>query len=98
MIYRTRFGKEYDLSKWPKEHVAFLRRAYWEYANNMDYERFAAFILGAGSPVLSKKHNGPVPVDTPLYDVATDLEFRLGVKRGHYTKDWDGPVDPVWPL
>jgi hypothetical protein len=96
MIYRDRFGQEYDLSTWPKEHLEFLRRAYWHYANNMRYEEFAVFILGSGSPVLDAKKNGPIPTRTPLYEVATDLEFRLGVKQGQYSKDWEGEVDPEW--
>lgn len=95
-IYRTRFGQEYDLAAWPKEHLEFLRKAYWKYATNVPYEEFTAFILGPQSPVLDPKRNGPAPTRTPLYEVATDLEFRLGVKQGHYEKDWEGEVDPEW--
>jgi hypothetical protein len=96
MKYRTRFGKEYDLSKWSPEHMELVRKAYWHYSNNMDYEEFVSFILGSQSPVLNVKKNGPIPAETPLYDVVTDLEFRLGVKQEHYEKDWEGETDPEW--
>jgi len=95
--YRTRKGKEYDLTAWPKDHQELVRKAYWWYTNGMPYEEFVRRILGPDSPVLNLRKNGPVPVDTPLYDVATDLQFRLGVKQGHFLKDWEGDIDP-WPL
>lgn len=95
-IYRTCDGIEYDLSRWPAVHREFLRRAYWHYVNGMPYEEFVAFILGAGSPVLDPKLNGPVPTRTPLYAVVTDLQGRLGVKQGKMLKDWEGEVDPEW--
>lgn len=97
MIYRTRFGDEYNVARWPKEHRQFLQQAYWWYVQDTPYEEFTQRILGPDSPVLNRKKNGPVPTRTPLYEVVTDLEFRLGVKQGHFLKDWDGPVDPEWP-
>lgn len=97
MIYRTCDGAEYDLATWPREHVEFVRRAYWHYINGMKYEDFVTFILGPESPVLNPKANGPKPTRTPLYDVVTDLEGRLGVKQGLMLKDWEGEVDPEWP-
>lgn len=98
IIYRHRNGQTYDLTDWPKKHLDLLRKAYWHYCTNTPYEKFIVVILGPDSPVLDKKENGPVPVDTPLYAVATDLQFRLAVKQGHLLKDWDGPIDPDWPL
>lgn len=97
MIYKTRYGDEYDLSIWPAEHREFIRKAYWRYWQNPPYTEFTTYILGANSPVLNAKTNGPVPTRTPLYEVATDLEFRLAVKQGICTKDWEGEVDPEWP-
>lgn len=97
MVYTTRYGDQYDLSAWPAEHLAFIRRAHWVYWQNPRYEDYSAFILGVSSPVLSRKSNGPIPTRTPLYEVATDLEFRLAVKQGVCQKDWEGDVDPSWP-
>ena len=97
MNYRTRFGDEYELAEWPREHIDFLRRVYGLYLLNVPYEVFTKRILGPESPVLDRKRNGPVPTRTPLYEVATDLEFRLGTKQGRFQKDWDGPIDPDWP-
>lgn len=98
IIYRHRYGQEYDLTDWPKDHLDLLRQAYWHYCHNMPYSEFIPLILGPGSPVLDRKRNGPEPVDSPLYAVATDLQFRLAVKQGVVLQDWDGPIDPVWPL
>ncbi len=97
-IYRTITGKQYNLDTWPEEHLQFLRRAYWHYLHGMKYEDFVAFILGPQSPVLNVNKNGPKPTRTPLYDVVTDLQGRLGVKQGLLIKDWVGEVDPEWPL
>ncbi len=96
MKYKTRFGVEYDLSRWPKEHREFVQRAYWHYTMGMDYDDFIPFILGVNSPVMNRKKNGPAPTRTPLYEVATDLQFRLAVKQGRLEKDWEGEVDPKW--
>lgn len=97
MIYTTRYGDSYDLSTWPAEHLAFARRVYWMYWQNPKYEHYANFILGTQSPVLNRKSNGPKPTRTPLYEVVTDMEFRLAVKQGVCEKDWEGEVDPEWP-
>jgi hypothetical protein len=97
MIYKTRYGDTYDLSMWPTEHVAFVRKAYWEYWQNPKYEDYVTFLLGVNSPVLKRSRERPRPVNTPLYEVATDLQFRLAVKQGVCEKDWEGEVDPVWP-
>lgn len=96
--YKTTDGQEFDLGLMPKEHRDFLTRAYWHYCTGMQYEEFVAFILGPNSPVLDPKKNGPVPTRTPLYEVVTDLQGRLGVKQGLMTQDWEGEVDPIWPL
>lgn len=98
LVYTTTDGQEYDLGLISKDHRDFLARAYWHYCNGMDYEVFVAFILGPNSPVLDPKRNGPTPTRTPLYEVATDLQGRLGVKQGLMTQDWEGEVDPIWPL
>ena len=97
-IYKMMDGREIDLSSWLKEHIQFIRRAWWWYCNNLPFEEFTVKILGPDSPVLDARKNGPTPTRTPLYDVATDLQFRLGTKQGHFKKDWDGEVDPEWPL
>lgn len=94
MIYTTRYGDTYDLATWSKAHMAFLKRAYWLYWQNPRYEEFIIFILGCQSPVLSMKLNGPKPTRSPLYEVTTDLEFRLAVKQGECLKDWEGDIDP----
>lgn len=96
--YKTIDGTEYDLSVWPKEHLDFARRAYWWYCSETPYETFVSRILGPDSPVLKRKTNGSRPTRTPLYGVVTDLQARLGVKQGCLAKDWDGPIDPEWPL
>ncbi len=98
LVYRTTEGREYDLQAMPSEHGEFLRKTYWHYCAGMDYEEFVAFILGPNSPVLDPKKNGPMPTRTPLYEVVTDLQGRLGVKQGLMTQDWEGEVDPIWPL
>ena len=98
LIYTTTGGQEFDLELMPKEHQNFLQRAYWFYCTNMQYEDFVVFILGPNSPVLNPKTNGPIPTRTPLYEVVTDLQGRLGVKQGVMTKDWEGEIDPIWPL
>jgi len=95
--YRTRFGDTYHMDEWPAEHVRWIEKAYLWYCHNIDYEHFVQRILGPSSPVLDKRRNGPQPTRTPLYEVATDLQFRLGVKQGLFEKDWEGEVDPVWP-
>lgn len=97
MRYRARFGDEYDLENWPAEHIRWLREAIRWYEQNMPYEQFTQRILGPASPVLDRRRNGPMPTRSPLYAVATDLQFRLGVKQGFFAKDWDGEVDPQWP-
>jgi len=51
--------------------------------------------LGANSPALNTKTNGLVLTRTPVYEVATNLEFRLVVKQGICTKDWEGDLE--WP-
>jgi hypothetical protein len=66
MIYKTRYGDEYDLSTWPAEHLAFTHRVYWMYWQNPKYEHHANFILGTQSPVLNRKTNRPRPTRTPL--------------------------------
>ena len=58
---------------------------------------FVSMIFGASSPVLKVSSNGPEPTKTPLYEAVTDLQFRLGVKQGHFNKDWEGDIEPVWP-
>ena len=35
---------------------------------------------------------------TTLCEVVTDLQGRLGVKQRVMTKDWEGEIDPIWPL
>lgn len=97
MIYETRFGDVYNLSDWPKGHREFIEQAYRLYLSDTPYIDFVKRILGPQSPVLDRRSNGPTPTRTPLYEVATDLEFRLGTKQGHFLKDWDGPIDPEWP-
>ena len=97
-IYKTASGNEYDLAQMSREHKIFLKRAYWHYCTNMAYEDFIFFILGPNSPVLNLKKNGPKPTNTPLYDITTDLQGRLGVKQGLLSKDWEGDIDPLWPL
>ena len=97
MEYKTITGKVHDLSTWPQEHRQFIRRAYWWYQTDTAYEDFVKRILGSGSPVLDRKENGPEPTKTPFYEVAVDLQARLGVKQGKMTKDWDGPLEPDMP-
>lgn len=46
---------------------------------------------------MSLKGNGPEPLESPLYEVVTDMQMRLAVKQGVAIKDWDGEIDPVWP-
>lgn len=94
MKYQTRFGKTYNLANWPKEHLEFFKKAVWNYWNGLPYEDFISLILGSNSPVLNRKINGPEPTETPLYDVLTDLQFRLGTKQGLFEKDWEGEIDP----
>jgi hypothetical protein len=97
VIYRTRFGKELDISTWPKGHRTFLRKVYIWYLRDITYTDFVSMIFGVTSPVLKVSSNGPEPTKTPLYETVTDLQFRLGVKQGHFSKDWEGDVEPVWP-
>lgn len=95
-FYMTRFGERLDMSDWPAEHVQWLRQMYQLYFMQPPYEDFVQRLLGPNSPVLNKRKNGPVPTRTPLYEAATDLQFRLGVRQGLFKKDWDGEVDPTW--
>jgi hypothetical protein len=97
-IYQTTDGQEHNIGEMPSEHKEFLRRAYWHYCTDIQYEEFVVFILGPNSPVLDPKKNGPVPTRTALYEVATDLQGRLGVKQGVMAQDWEGEIDPLWPL
>lgn len=96
-IYRTRFGVTYRLDEWPEDHVKWIQQAHLWYSHGMPYEQFVQRILGPSSPVLDKRRNGPKPTRTPLYEVATDLQFRLGVRQGLFQQDWEGEVDPEWP-
>jgi hypothetical protein len=98
LVYQTTDGKKYVLGTMPRKHQDFLRRVYWHYCANTPYEQFVVFILGPQSPVLKPKENGPTPTRTPLYEVVTDLQGRLGVKQGLMAKDWEGDIDPLWPL
>lgn len=96
--YITRFGDRLDLRNWPDAHVKWLRQMYQLYYLKPPYEEFVQRLLGPNSPVLSKKRNGPVPTRTPLYEAATDLQFRLRVSQGLFVKDWVGGMDPEWPI
>ncbi len=94
LIYKTRIGIKYDLTEWSQSHVDFLRRAYLHYLNDMKYIDFAALIFERDSPL----HGITNPTKVPLFRVLTDLKYRLGVKQNYYTKDWEGDIDPEWPL
>ena len=94
LIYETCDGDKYDLSELPEEHIDFLRRAYLYYLNDMNYTEFVGFILGPNSPV-SGFHRTENPV---VYEVLADLQSRLGVKQECFAKDWEGDIDPMWPL
>ncbi len=98
MIYTTRNGKKIDTRNWPEGHKKFLRKAYVWYYQDVKYIDFVNMIFGASSPVLKLSSNGPEPTKTTLYEAVTDLQFRLGVKQGHFSKDWEGDVEPIWPI
>jgi len=97
LIYRNRFGQEFDMSTWSQEHLDFAKKMYWWYFQGENFQQFTHRIFGKGSPVFNKKSNGPEPTETSLYEVVTDMQLRLAVKQGEALKDWEGEIDPTWP-
>lgn len=93
-IYATTEGREYDLEQLPDGDRAYVQQALRWYQQGMLFTEFLSRILGKGSPVWQRRRGYRSPVDTPLYDILTDLEGRLAVKQGHLAKDWEGAVDP----
>ncbi len=94
MIYRTLKGVEYDLSEWPEEHLDFIRRLYLYYLSNMEFCRFINLITSPDSLVIQLLN----PTETSLYAVVNDLPARLLAKQELALKDWEGDIDPEWPL
>ena len=94
MIYETCDGDKYDLSELPEKHLDFIRRLYLYYLNNMEFCRFSNLITSPDSIVMQL----PNPTETPLYAVASDLQARLLAKQELALKDWEGDIDPEWPL
>ena len=83
LIYETCDGDKYDLSELPDEHLDFARRMYLYYLNDMQYVEFISYISNPNSFMMKL----PNPTETPLDKVVTDLQARLGVKKGYFRKD-----------
>lgn len=94
--YTTIDGKTYELRSLPLSHRRFLRQVVEWYQAGIPFPEFTQRILGGRSPVFKGVRPGEDPTTRPVYDIATDLQARFGVKQGLLVKDWEGEVDPLW--
>jgi hypothetical protein len=94
-IYATHKGERYDLATLPTEHVDFVRQTAKWYRQDAPSLEFTRVVLSTQSPVL-KQCGAMLATKTPIYDIATDVQLRLGVKQRAQAKDRGGEVGPKW--
>jgi hypothetical protein len=64
------------------------------YLNDMEFCRCSNAIASPDSLAMQLSN----PTETPIYAAATDFRARLGANQKLTLKDWEGDIDPEWPL
>ena len=79
--YVTLVSEHFNLGKLPKEHQGKVQQLFERYKQGPSRAEFTDFYMELCKPVFDKIPRKRIP-DSPLYNIAQDLSFRLAIQQG----------------
>ena len=80
-IYVTLLSDHFDLRELPADQQAIVRKLFERYKQGPRSTEFSNYYMELCKPVFDGIPRKRIP-DTPLYNIAQDLSFRLAIQQG----------------